>query len=124
MININTNKVITDEDIKKYDTLIDYFIRKCVIKNWKEVSMHRNDENTSLGNSGYTIADIRQHLRCEVAIALRNYKPDKGTKESSFCHTHLNNRVGQLMKKLASKTMGYGQWCIDINEALGEAKDE
>jgi hypothetical protein len=120
MTKTRTNRVVTNEDILKYDPLIESFIRKSVIKNWKEASVNTGKDEISLGNSGYTISDIRQYLRCEVVIALKNFDEDKGTKPLSFIYTHLNNRLGALMKRLTRKSRGYGAWSNNIEQVLME----
>ena len=72
------------------------------------------------------MADIRQHLRAEVFIALTKYNPDfrtkegRSVKESTFIFQHLFNRVGQLMKKLTKRRYGYGIWTNNLEEALWE----
>jgi len=115
-----TNRVVTNEDIEKYDPMIESWLRKSVIKNWNEADMGKQNGEISLGNSGYTMNDIRQHLRCEVLIALKNYDPSRKAKESTFVYGHLYNRIGQLMKKLTGKSMGYGVWTNNLEEVLQE----
>lgn len=108
-------RVITNEDVKKYDALINKYLRDNISKNWKEATMNPSTWNQALGNTGMTMEDMRQYLRQEVCVAIQNYDPSKGTKESTFVYTHLFNRCGQLMKKLTRKSSGYGFWGIDIN---------
>ena len=119
-----TNRVVTNEDIKKYDPMIESWLRKSVIKNWNEASIKKYDGDTALGNSGYTMNDIRQHLRCEVVIALKNYDSTRKAKESTFVYGHLFNRIGQLMKKLTKKSMGYGCWVNNLEEVLREYNND
>ena len=123
MTKTRTDRVVTKEDIRKYDSLVEMYMKKSVYKNWTEASMNKKDGDISLGNSGYTMNDIRQHLRAEVVIALKNYDETKGTKESTFVFGHLFNRVGQLMKKLTSKTMGYGLWTNNLEIILNEFEE-
>lgn len=117
---------ITDEDIKKYEPMIESYMRDYVVKNWNEANLNKNNDEISLGNSGFTMADIRQHLRAEVFIALTKYNPDfrtkegRSVKESTFIFQHLFNRVGQLMKKLTKRRYGYGIWTNNLEEALWE----
>ena len=66
------------------------------------------------------MADIRQYLMGEVFIALRNYKSDMNTKESTFVYGHLSKRVGSLMKKLTKHSKGYGVWSSNLEQVLGE----
>ena len=116
---------ITDADIKKYEPLIEMYMKKYVQKNWNEASLSKYKDEVSLGNSGYTMKDIRQHC-----IALTKYNPDyrtkegKSVKESTFVYTHLFNRTGQLMKRLTRKSAGYGIWMSNLEETLWETDRE
>ena len=119
-------RVVTDEDIKKYEPLIEKFMRDSVAKNWNEASLFKGSDEVSLGNSGMTMADFRQHLRMQVFIALTKYNPEhvaeggKSVKESTFVFGHLNWRIGQLMKKLVKPRKGYGVWTSNLEEVLWE----
>jgi hypothetical protein len=79
-----------------------------------------------LGNSGFTVNDLRQHLMAEVCVALHNYNPDyrtkegRSVKESTFVYQHLFNRIGQLMKRLTKRKCGYGVWVDNLETALWE----
>lgn len=118
-------RVITDEHIKQYYQMVESWIRNSVAKNWRnEADLSRAKDEVALGNSGWTMSDMRQYLLTEVFIALRNYKTDQGTKESTFVYGHLSNRVGSLMKKLTKKSKGYGVWASNIEEVLGEIDSE
>lgn len=123
-------RVVTNEDIKKYIPMVNMWLNKSVVKNWNEASLRDGDEKVSLGNSGFTIEDIRQHLTTEVVVALQNYNPDyrtkdgRAVKESTFVYTHLYNRIGQLMKKLTKKRYGYGIWNTPIHDFLDEYHGE
>jgi len=103
---------LTNEDVLKYEPLVEKFIRDSCVKNWKEARSGGPD--APLGASGYTLNDLKQHLRAEVCIALQNYNPDyrtkenRSVKESTFVYQHLTFRVGQLMKRLTKKRNGYG----------------
>ncbi len=125
-----STRVITNEDIKRYEAMVESYIRDYVVKNWNEASTAKNSDEVSLGNSGYTIADIRQHLRAEVCIALTKYNPDyrtkegRSVKESTFVFQHLFNRIGQLMKKLTKRRYGYGIWHANVEEVLWEIDRE
>lgn len=125
-----STRVITNEDIKRYEAMIESYVRDYVVKNWNEASTAKNSDEVSLGNSGYTIADIRQHLRAEVCIALTKYNPDyrtkegRSVKESTFVFQHLFNRIGQLMKKLTKRRYGYGIWHSNVEEVLWEIDRE
>lgn len=118
-------RVITNEDIKKYDAMVESFIKEYVIKNWRSSQRLGNDD-AALGNSGYTMADMRQFLKTEVCVAISKYNPNyrtkegKSVKESTFVHGHLFKRIGQLMKKLTKKRYGYGVWSANIDEILHE----
>lgn len=119
-------RVITNEDVLKYEPLIEMYIRDSVVKNWNEAQTNKDQGDISLGNTGMTVNDIRQHLRAEVCVALHNYNPDyrtkegKSVKESTFVYRHLFNRIGQLMKRLTKKHYGYGVWHANLEETLWE----
>lgn len=120
------DRIVTQEDIAKYEPMIDFFLKDKVVKNWNEASLAAKDSEVILGNTGWTMDDIRQHLRTEVFVALRNFDPNhitpegKTVKESSFVYGHLNFRVGSLMKRLVKPTMGYGKWTSNIEEVQHE----
>ena len=121
---------LTDADIKKYDAMVEKYIRDSVIKNWSEASANKQRSNIALGNSGWTVDDFRQHLRAEVCVALYNYNPDyrtkdgRSVKESTFVYQHLSNRIGQTMKRLTMKRYGYGVWSANLEETLWETERE
>lgn len=119
-----TDRVVTNEEILRYDPMIEFWMRRSVKKNWNEASLQKNNGNIPLGNSGYTMNDIRQHLRTEAVIALKNYDPERNTKESTFVYGHLFNRVGQLMKKLTGRSMGYGMWMNNLEIVLNEIDED
>jgi hypothetical protein len=124
------NRVLTNEDIKKYEPLVEKYIRDSVVKNWNEASTSKNKGDTSLGNTGMSVNDIRQHLRAEICVALYNYDPNyktkegRSVKESTFVFNHLFNRIGQMMKRLTNKHYGYGIWTQNIEETLWETESE
>jgi len=121
---------VTNEDIKKYEAMIESYMRDYVVKKWDEASLAKSKDSVTLGNTGMTMADIRQHLRTEVFIAITKYNPDfrtkegKSVKESTFVFNHLFNRIGQLMKKLTKKRYGYGVWHSNLEETLWETDCE
>src|ERR1035437_4732238 len=123
-------RVITNEDILKYEPMVEKYIRDSVVKNWNEASTTKSKGDVSIGNSGFTVNDIRQHLRAEVCVALHNYNPDyrtkegRSVKESTFVFSHLYNRIGQMMKRLTKKRYGYGVWHSNIEETLWETDRE
>ena len=123
-------RTATNEDIKKYERMVNMYMSKMVAKNWNEASMAKSNSDTILGNTGMTMEDIKQHLLTEVCVAISKYKPDYRTKEgrsvleSTFVYQHLFNRTGQLMKKLTKKRYGYGIWTSSIHEILGETESE
>lgn len=125
----NKRKLV-NEDIAKYEPMIEKYIRDSVVKNWNEAHIGKNNGDISLGNTGMCLNDIRQHLRAEVCVALHNYNPDyrtkdgRSVKESTFVFQHLFNRVGQMMKRLTKKRYGYGIWTQNIEEALWETDRE
>jgi len=103
---------LTNDDVVKYEPMVEKFIRDSCMKNWNEAKTGGPD--MPLGASGYTLADLRQHLRTEICIALQNFNPEyrtkegRSVKESTFVYQHLTFRVGQLMKRLTKKRAGYG----------------
>jgi hypothetical protein len=121
---------ITNEDVLKYEAMIESYIRKSVVKNWNEAKSGRTQGDVTLGNTGMTLNDIRQHLRAELVVALHNYNPDYRTKdgrpvkESTFVFRHLSNRIGQMMKRLTKKRYGYGVWHANFEEAMWESGDQ
>lgn len=111
---------VTNEMILQYTKMVEAILKRSVVKNWNESDMSKKKDEISLGNSGWSMADIRQYLTVEVFIALRNYKPEFNTKESTFVYGHLLKRVGSKMKQLTNKSKGYGFWSSNIEEVLGE----
>lgn len=105
-------RVLTNEDILQYEPLVEKFIRDSCLKNWNEA--RSGDPDVFLGSSGYSLNDLRQQLRTEVCVALQNYNPDyrtkdgRSVKEFTFVYQHLTFRVGQLMKRLTKRRLGYG----------------
>jgi hypothetical protein len=126
----NPNRVITNEDVAKYEPMVEKYIRDYVLKNWNEASNAKGKGDVFLGNTGMSVNDIRQHLRAEVCVALYNYNPDyrtkdgKTVKESTFVFGHLFNRIGQMMKRLTKKRYGYGIWMQNIEQTLWERDGE
>jgi len=125
-----TKRVLTNEDVMKYEALVEKYIRDSVVKNWNEASTSKKCGDIALGNSGMSVNDIRQHLRAEVCVALQNYNPDyrtkegRSVKESTFVFQHLFNRIGQMMKRLTKKRYGYGLWHSNLEETLWETDRE
>lgn len=121
---------VTDDDIKKYMPMVESYLRKSVVKNWREASTAKDKQDVALGNTGWSVRDIRQYLLSEVFVALTKYKPDFRTKEglsvkeSTFVFTHLFNRGGQLLKRLTKKRQGYGTWSYQIEKILKELHGE
>lgn len=119
-------RVVTNEDVNKYKPMVNKYLRDSVVKNWNEASLKKGSDEITLGNTGMSIADIRQHLYAEVVIALQKYNPNyrtedgRSVKESTFVYQHLFNRIGQLMKKLTKRRYGYGIWSNQIEEVFGE----
>lgn len=121
---------VTNEDVTKYDALVEKFIRDSVVKNFNEADRRPGFGDTSLGNSGLTLEDIRQDLRTEVVIALQKYNPDYRTEdgkpvaEITFVYRHLWNRIGQKMKRITKKQHGYGVWTNRLENVLNELDEE
>lgn len=119
---IMEKRQVTSDMVLQYVPLVESYLRKHVKKNWNEAdtSIDSSRDEISLGNSGWTMADVRQYLMGEVFIALRNYDSEKNTKESTFVYGHLSKRVGSLMKKLTKESKGYGKWTSNLEQILGE----
>jgi hypothetical protein len=121
---------LTNDDLTKYEPMVEKYIRDSVIKNWNEAQLGKNSGDTALGNTGLSLNDIRQHFRTEVCVALQNYNPDyrtkegKSVKESTFVFNHLRFRVGQMMKRLTKKRYGYGIWQSQIEQVLWEVDND
>jgi hypothetical protein len=125
-----SKRKLTNEDVKKYIPMVDSYIRRSVIKNWNEASMSSSKQDVALGNTGLTIADIRQYLLMEVCVALGKYNPDyiteegRSVKESTFIFTHIHNRGGQILKKLTKHRYGYGIWMSQVEQVVGDLSEE
>lgn len=119
---------LTNEDVIKYEPMVEKFIRDSCMKNWNESKTGGSD--APLGASGYTLNDLRQHLRAEICIALQNFNPNYRTKEgrtvkeSTFVFQHLTFRVGQLMKRLTKKRAGYGVRHNPVHLVIESGVDE
>ena len=98
---IPEKREVTDEMIIKYKKMVESFLKKSVVKNWNEANISINKDEVGLGNSGWSMADMRQYLTTEVFIALRNYDSKYKTKESTFVYGHLSKRAGSLMEYVA-----------------------
>ena len=125
------SRKLTNEDILKYEPMVEKYIRDSVAPNWKnEIQYNKHNGDVPLGNTGLTLNDFRQHLRAEVCVALYNYNPNyrtkegRSVKESTFVFQHLFNRTGQLMKRLTKKRYGYGVWTQNIEDTLWETDRE
>lgn len=121
---IEEKREVSNEMIIQYEQMVESFLKNSVVKNWNEADMSKHKDEVSLGNSGWSMSDMRQYLMTEVFIALRNYKPEFSTKESTFVYGHLSKRVGSLMKRLTNKSKGYGFWSSNIEEILGEIDND
>ena len=123
-------RIVTDADMQKYEKLVEKFIRDSVVKNWNEADKRPGKGDTSLGNSGHTVEDLRQYLRMQVVVALQKYDPNyrtaegKSVSEFTFVYGHLWKRIGQQMKKLTGKGYGYGVWTSRIENVLRELDEE
>ena len=125
-----TTRVVTYEDVKKYEPMVEKYLRDQVRKNWREASLNPAQGEVSLGNTGLTMNDIRQHLMAELVVALQKYNPNyitkegRSVKESTFVFTHLFNRCGQMLKRLTKKRHAYGIWHEQIESVLWEGGDK
>jgi deoxycytidine triphosphate deaminase len=89
------SRKVTDEDIKKYEAMVESYMRDYVVKNWNEASLAKSKDNITLGNTGMTMADIRQYLRMQVFIAITKYNPDFRTKEGRSLTVMLSSKQVQ-----------------------------
>lgn len=127
---MSEQRIITNEDISKYDAMVEKWIRDSVCKNWREASMSKTYDEVSLGNTGMSMSDVRQFLRMQVFIALTKYNPEyrtkegRSVKESTFVHLVLSSRIGQIMKKLTLKKIGYGVWSQNLEQTFNELNME
>lgn len=127
---VKETRKVTNEDIKKYVPMVNKYLRDNVVKNWNEATLRKSDEDVTLGNTGMSLADIKQHLFTEVVVALQKYNPDYRTaegmpvKESTFVFQHLFNRTGQLMKRLTKRRYGYGIWSSSVDDLLNGNFDD
>lgn len=127
---VKVKRKLTNEDVLKYEPMVESYIRDSVVKNWNEASTSKSRGDVSLGNSGLTVNDIRQQLRAEVCVALHNYNPEyrtkegRSVKESTFVMGHLSKRIGSMMKRITKKKFGYGVWTSNLEEILWETDRE
>lgn len=143
-------RIVTNAEIKTYEKLVNKYLRDNVVKNWNEATLATGQDEVTLGNTGMSVADIRQQLLTEVVVALQKYNPDyrtkvryqkddagnivndekgepivadpggRSVKEFTFVYQHLFNRCGQLMKKLTKRRYGYGIWSNELSTILHE----
>jgi hypothetical protein len=121
---------ISNEDVKKYIPMVESYIRQSVVKNWREASTAKDKQDIALGNTGWTMRDIRQYLLTEVFVALTKYNPNyrtaegRSVKESSFVCGHIIKRIGSLCKRLTKRKMAYGVWGLQIEKVLKDIYNE
>jgi hypothetical protein len=128
---MTTPRQVTNEDIVKYQRMVNKYIRDMVQKNWNESRTYTGDgEEIMLGNTGMTLNDIRQHLLTEVVFAIQKYDPNYRTKEgksvleSTFVYQHLFHRCGQLCKRLTKPRAGYGVWHANFESMLEHDEEQ
>lgn len=120
---------VTNEDVKKYEALVERFIKDSVQRNWTESKIRDPGKDIALGNTGMSIDDFRQYLRMEVCVGIQKYNPDyrtpdgRSVKESSFVFTHLMNRCGSLLKRLTKKRHAYGIWATSLEDIMSHANE-
>lgn len=128
-IDVKPVRVVTNEDIIKYKPLVEKYLRDSVCKNWNEARLFNGGSDISLGNTGMSMDDIRQHLYTELVIALQKYNPDyiteegRSVKEITFVYRHLFNRTGQLLERLTRKRYGYGIWTQSVEGTFDNQED-
>jgi hypothetical protein len=125
---VRVKRQVTNDDIKRYEAMVEKFIRDSVVKNWSDA--RKSGPGAFLGTSGKGLDDIRQDLRCEVVVALQNYNPNYRTKEnrpvkeSTFVYQHLTFRIGQMMKRLTKRRAGYGIRHNPVHLVIQEGVEE
>ena len=103
-----------EKDILKYEPLINKIINQVILKNWNNLNYLAHQDTVSLGQTGYTVADIRQDLRLMVWMALLKYNPNKknkdgiGATEFTYVHTYVKNRALTFISKFTKDKYGYG----------------
>lgn len=123
-------RIVTNADIVKYKPLVEKYLRDSVLKNWNEAKLFDGGSDVSLGNTGMSMNDIRQHLYAELVVALQKYNPDyitkegRSVKEITFVYRHLFNRTGQLLERLTRKRYGYGVWTQNIEGTFDNPEDK
>ena len=98
----------TDEQVASYEKAVNAAIFMVILRCFSYYSI-KIDLDTSLGNTGWTIADLQQHLRTEVFIAISHYDPSVGGSTlNSFVMCHVWHRAQSWMKKFANPKKGWG----------------
>jgi hypothetical protein len=89
--------------LEEYGPLINKLLQG-IPKTWNDCHGYES----SIGNTGYSLADVKQHLILELFVGLTKYDPTRGAAESTFIYRHLFNRIGVFYKKYTAKGKGYG----------------
>lgn len=110
-----SNIKVAYEDIKKFEPMIEYFLKKYVIKRWTSASLFKDHGDVFLGSTGMTMNDIRSLMLTEIISVLGKYDPAKKASKCTLVYTHLNNRTISLVKKLCGVKYGYGKTIYDID---------
>ena len=125
-----SNRVVTNEDIKRYTPVVNKYMRDFVARNWNEARITNKDLDVSLGNTGMSMNDVRQYLFTELVVGLQNYDPEyrtpegRSVKELTFIYTHLYNRIGSFLKRATKRRGGYGIWSLPLEEAIGDRYED
>lgn len=103
------------KDVQQFEPMIEFFLKKHVIKNWTSASLAKDRGDIFLGSTGMTMNDIRSFLTLEIVSVLSKFNPDKKASKCTLVYTHLNNRTISLVKKLCLTKYGYGKTHYDVN---------
>lgn len=102
------------KDVLKYEPLINKIINQVILKNWNNVNYLAFQDTMDLGQTGHSVADIRQDLRLMVWKALLRYNPNRrnnqgiGATEFTYVHTYVKNRALTFIKRFTQDKRGYG----------------
>lgn len=91
--------------MEEYSYLINKFMYG-VTKTWGYQT--GSEQESSIGNSGYSVNDFKQLLLTELYIGLTKYDPNRGAAENTFIFRHLYNKAGVFFKKYTARSKGYG----------------
>jgi hypothetical protein len=106
-------------DVKQFEPMIEFFLKKHVVRNWNNASLSKEQGDVFLGSTGMTMNDIRSFLTLEIVSVLSKYDPSRKASKCTLVYTHLNNRTISLVKKLCLTKYGYGKVHYDLDSLMG-----